>query len=338
MSATGLLILSAEEVGSVLAGREPEVMEAVRRAYLAFAAGDGSLPHSTFLRFPGNDRDRIIALPAYLGDGFEVAGVKWIASFPDNVPRGMARASAVMVLNSCSTGRPEAVLEGSLISAWRTAASAALAARTLPPAGGPPARVGLVGAGVINREVARFLLHALPGIGEVRLHDLDRARAEAAAALLAERHPGLATGVAASLVELLADCPLVCFATTAVRPHVDDLAPCPAGATVLHVSLRDLAPEVILAADNVVDDPDHVCRERTSVHLAAERTGNRSFIRATLAQALAGAAPPKADPAAVTVFSPFGLGVLDLAVAQLVLEGARAAGIGTESPSFLPAG
>jgi hypothetical protein len=84
----GILVLGAEEVGALLAGREREMMAVVGLAYRAYGAGQSGLPHSTFLRFPGDDTNRIIALPAFLGDGFQVAGMKWIASFPGNVERG----------------------------------------------------------------------------------------------------------------------------------------------------------------------------------------------------------------------------------------------------------
>lgn len=332
MSDDNLLIVDGPTVGRLLAGREPEVMEAVRRAYLAHGAGASSLPHSTFLRFPGDDVNRIIALPAYLGDGFEVAGVKWIASFPANVGRGAARASAVLILNDPTTGRPRAILEGSLISAARTAASAALAARTL--AAGVPDAAGLVGAGVINREIARYLRVALPGLSRFVVFDLDAARAERLAGEL--RAAGAEAATAGGLEAVLAACPLVALATTAVRPHLADLSASPPGATILHVSLRDLTPEVILGADNVVDDPDHVCRASTSVHLAEQQVGHRRFIRATLAQVLDGSAPPRGTAEAPVVFSPFGLGVLDLAVGKLVLDAARAQGLGTLLPSFLP--
>ena len=338
MKDNDILILRGEEVESLLAGREAEVMDVVARAYLAHGRGESSLPHSTFLRFPKDDLNRIIALPAYLGDGFGVAGMKWIASFPGNLKRGLARASAVLILNSATTGLPEAILESSLISARRTAASAALAARELREGRKTPA-AGLIGTGVINFETARFLVRALHDLSRFVLFDLDRERAQAFAGRLREMLHGLRdvdVKVAGSPAEIYRSCPLIAFATTAVRPHVADLSECLPGATVLHTSLRDLTAEVILAADNVVDDPDHVCRAQTSVHLAEQQVGHRGFIRCTIAGLLARAAPPPPDERVVSIFSPFGLGILDLAVGQLVREKAVESGRGTVVEGFLP--
>jgi len=330
----GLLILSGEDVAALLAGQEAAVVEAVQAAYLAHGAGASSLPHSTFLRFPGDEVNRIIALPAFLGDGFEVAGVKWISSFPGNVQRGMARASAVLVLNDCRSGRPEAVLEGSLISARRTAASAALGARILL-AGQAPGRVGLIGTGLINLEIARFL-QVLIGADRFLLYDLDGERAGRFAAALGRALPGAEATVARSAEEVLSACSLVSFATTAGKPYIHDLSAAPPGATLLHISLRDLGPEAIAACDNVVDDVDHVCRAQTSLHLAEQATGGRGFIRCTLADILKGDAPARRGDGSIAVFSPFGLGVLDVAVGKLVLDRARGTGQGTRIPSFLP--
>lgn len=329
-----LLIVGAGEVTSLLAAREAEVMDVVKSAYVAHRDGRSSLPHSTFLRFPGNETDRIIALPAFLGDGFQVAGVKWISSFPENVKQGTARASAVLVLNDCRTGRPEAILEGSVISSRRTAASAALGAKVLLE-GRNPGRVGLIGTGPINLDIARFL-NASIGARSFLLYNLDVERAGRFETWLREALGDVETAIAASAEEVLASCSLVSFATTAGRPHVRDLSVCPAGAVILHISLRDLSPEAILASDNVVDDVDHVCRAQTSIHLAEQATGGRDFIRCTLADILKGDAPARRGDGSIAVFSPFGLGVLDVAVGKLVLDSARATGRGTPVASFLP--
>lgn len=329
-----LLVLGAADVDGLLAGREAEVVGAVRDAYLAHGRGQSSLPHSIFLRFPGDDVNRIIGLPAYLGDGFETSGMKWIASYPGNHARGLPRASAVLVLNSTETGRPLALLEGSIISARRTAASAALAARILLDE--PPGVVGLVGTGLINREVVRFLRAVFPELRKLLVYDLREERMRSFSERLGAEDGGVSVEAAASLAEVLGRCPLVSFATTAVRPHVPDLHDCPPGAVLLHVSLRDLEPAAILSADNVVDDVDHVLRAQTSVHLAEGVAGGRGFIRCTLAELMEGSAPAKEDPDAVTVFSPFGLGVLDLAVASMVYGRGVAEGRGVAIPAFHP--
>jgi 2,3-diaminopropionate biosynthesis protein SbnB len=330
-----ILILKGHEVLSLLRGREHELLDTVRRTYAAHAEGKSSLPQSLFLRFPGDNRNRVIALPAYLGDGFDVAGMKWVSSFPGNLEKGLERASAVVVLNSPETGRPEAIIEGSIISARRTAASAALAAQVLRGDRGlSPA--GLVGCGRINFEILRFLLAVDPDLERLLLFDLDVERAEQFADRCRALSPGLRVEVAPDLRAVLAGCPLISFATTAVEPHVSNLADCAPGTTILNVSLRDFAPEAILAADNVVDDVDHVCRAQTSVHLAEQLAGNRDFIRCTLAEVCAGTAPAKKEPSAVTIFSPFGLGVLDIAVGKLLCRLARASESGTLLSSFLP--
>ena len=330
--AKSLLLLTAPEIARLLCGREVDVLEAVKGAYETHAQGASSLPHSTFLRFTDRPSDRIIALPAYLGGRFDIAGVKWIASFPGNVDRGIDRASAVIATNSVDTGRVDAVLEGALVSAVRTAASAALAAHTLHSASSTPC-VGLVGCGVVNSEILRFLSVTFPAIEEVRLFDISEARARA----FHSHHVRIGTGVSrmivASRLEDALDAPLISFATTAATPHVMSLAACLPGATVLHISLRDLAPDVVRGCDNVTDDIDHVCRSQTSLHLAEQQVAHRRFIRCTLGDVLLGRAAPRDGPGP-TVFSPFGLGILDLAVAHLMVARAREEGVGREIRGF----
>ncbi len=170
---------------------------------------------------------------------------------------------------------------------------------------------------------------------ELVLYDADPKRAEAFGARAVKLCPGLTFSVAPDIQSVFNRATLVSFATTAGEPHVQTLDYAP-GTTILHISLRDLSPELILSADNVVDDADHVCRARTSLHLAEMQVGHRDFIRCALADITRGAAPARRAEAGLTVFSPFGLGVLDMALSRRVLDLASEQNLGTRISSFLP--
>ncbi|GAA4707704.1 2,3-diaminopropionate biosynthesis protein SbnB [Phytohabitans rumicis] len=340
-----MLIIGHETVRGLLAGRERELIGLVADAYRRHDEGLSALPHSVFLRFPDQPRNRIIGLPGFLGGADPVAGLKWIASYPGNIDSGRERASASIILNSLETGYPQAFIEGSLISAQRTAASAALGARLLS-GDRTPTGVALIGCGVINREILRFLMADNPKLTAVTVYDSDPARAEAFAAILQGRAPSYAksdnkvpfladVAVAGGVGEAVGAHELVSIATTAAAPHMDLAASRP-GAVVLHVSLRDLTTATILASHNVVDDPDHVLRERTSPHLAQEETGRRDFIDASIGALLRGTATLRPEPGRPLVYSPFGLGVLDLALARYVHDEAARRGLGTTVDDFLP--
>lgn len=329
-----MLIIRHSEVGEILDGRELENIAAVADAYRIHAQGDTAVPHSIFLRFPGQPRNRIIGLPAYRGGAKPAAGMKWISSFPANIDRGIQRANAAIILNSLETGRPEALVEGSLISAARTAASAALAAELLTRDHRPDG-LALIGCGVINLEILRHVRAAIPGLKTVTLHDSSPERTAQFTAQVAEVAPELSVATAATAQEALAAHGLVSVATSAIEPHLDVRAATP-GTVVLHISLRDLLPESLLDVHNIVDDIDHALRERTSLHLAEQLAGHRAFVDPTIGEILLDEEAFTPVPGRTVVYAPFGLGVLDIALADDVLTTAREKGLGVEIEGFLP--
>jgi ornithine cyclodeaminase len=311
-------VISGGQVQRALQGREKQIVELVETTYRLHGAGDSVNPPSYFLRFPDRPSDRIIALPASLGGQIRVDGLKWISSFPENVAAGVPRASAVLILNDHDTGYPFACLESSIISATRTAASAALAADWLSRGRQRPKRVGFFGVGLIARYIHTFLAATGWPFDEIGVYDLS---ADSATGFRGYLERSGTTGriiVHESAEQLIRASDLVVFATVAGQPHVKDVSWFAHNPLVLHISLRDLAPEILLASTNLVDDVEHCLKANTSPHLAEQLTGNRDFLLGTLDDVMTGRVTVPADRP--VIFSPFGLGVLDLAVGKYVYD------------------
>lgn len=333
--------------GAAVSGllRTLDTIAIIRDAYLAHEAGLTINPDSYFLRFEDRPRDRIIALPAAIRGAMPISGLKWIASYPENVRENLPRASAVLILNDYETGYPLACLEASEISAARTAASAVLAARVLQPGGTreSPAtsempgqrtrRLGIIGAGVIARTIVQTLHMDGWAFDEIRIHDVHAPSADALAAFAGARFSG-EVSMRASVAETLGGADLVVLATSAGVPYIDDIALFSPGQVALNISLRDLSPDIVLQACNIFDDIEHCMKANTSPHLAEQKSGSRIFAHGTLAGVMRGTCAP--DHSRPIIFSPFGLGILDLALGQALLRRAIDTGQAIRVPDFFP--
>jgi 2,3-diaminopropionate biosynthesis protein SbnB len=311
-------VIPGAQVHNALQGHQKQIVELIEATYRLHGAGDSVNPPSYFLRFPDRPTSRIIALPASIGGDLQVDGLKWVSSFPDNVAAGIPRASAVLILNDHHTGYPFACLEASIISATRTAASAALAADWLTRNRKRPSRVGFIGTGLIARYIHSYLTGTIWTFDQIGVHDLSADSAAGFAGYLNHTDTTVDITVYDSAEELIRASDLVVFATIAAQPHIHDPSWFHHNPVVLHISLRDLAPDILLTATNIVDDIDHCLKADTSPHLAEQLTGNRNFIHGTLNDLMAGGVTIPADQP--VIFSPFGLGILDLAVGKYVYD------------------
>jgi ornithine cyclodeaminase len=317
-------VISGTQVQHVLKGREQPIVALVEATYRLHSAGASVNPPSYFLRFPDRPSARIIALPASLGGPMQVDGVKWISSFPQNVASGLPRASAVLILNDHDTGYPFACLEASIISATRTAALAALAADWLSRGRKRSTHVGFFGVGLIARYIHTFLHGTGWSFDEIGVYDTSADSTAGFCGYLARSGAGGRITLHNRPEPLIRSSDLVVFATVAGQPHVSDVSWFEHDPLVLHVSLRDLSPEIVLASTNILDDIEHCLTANTSPHLAEQLTGNRDFVHGTLDDVIGGRVKPPADRP--LVFSPFGLGVLDLAVGKYVYDEVARAG------------
>lgn len=126
----------------------------------------------------------IHAMPAHIRTT-DVAGIKWVSGYPDNPALGHPYITGLIILNDAATGLPIAVLDGELVTAYRTACVSGLSMQVL--ASDPIDVIALSGCGVQGRTHLDLIAELYPGVGEVRLFDALPGVAESVAEQYADR-------------------------------------------------------------------------------------------------------------------------------------------------------
>jgi ornithine cyclodeaminase len=314
-------------------------VDTVEEALRLHALGETILPHKPMIRWSDDldseERDgRIMAMPAYVGGSFDVAGLKWIPSVPSNPSRGLPRGIGLIVLTSRQTGLPLAIMDGTVVSAMRTAAVTAISCRLLAP---PDVRVAaLLGTGAQARTQLMGLEHALTGLEEVVVFDVAPGRAEAfvereAAARDGSGRSGFAFAIARSAEEACRRAQVIVPVTVAPEPYVlpEWLAP---GSLFVSISSLDPTVDVLRRADVLVaDDWEHDSghASRPFARALAEGAVTRSQV-VELGELLIGSKPGRTSPSQRVFVSPVGLAIEDVAAAHRIWRRAAQEGIGTK--------
>jgi len=166
MYETNLLYLSQGDVSAVGLAMG-EIIEALELALKEKAEGRVEMPPKPGIH-PLPD-SFIHAMPAFI-PAVGSAGVKWVSGFPQNQERGLPYISGLLILNDPETGIPLCVMDCTWITAARTGAATALAAKHL--ARPESSRVGILGCGVQGRTNARALVE-LFRIEEIYAYDVE---------------------------------------------------------------------------------------------------------------------------------------------------------------------
>ncbi len=311
------LILTQSDIRSVV--KMSAVVPAIETAFEAHGRGDTQMPVKVYLDLPEHHGD-FRAMPAYM-DGS--AGVKWVNSHPRNPEdHGLPSVLGMYILSDPSTAVPLAVMDATLLTALRTGAAAAVAAKHLAR---PDARsVGFVGCGVQARTMLDALRVVLDGLQVVAADQNPDA-----AATFATEIGGIVGDVAAA-----AACDIVCTATPSRTPIVRHEWVKPG----THINAmgadahgkQELESSLMAAAKVVIDDWQQACASGEVNVPLQEGSLARDDIHAALGEIVARLAPGRETDAEITVFDSTGLAVQDVALARLIYEQARAAGVGLE--------
>ncbi|MGH9507879.1 MAG: hypothetical protein ACRD13_13230 [Terriglobales bacterium] len=332
-AAADFLYLSQEEVLACGVLDMRRAMAVVAQALMLWQQGRCRQPEKIVLR-PEEDpnseaRGRMNFLCAQLGPPVSALGMKWIASFPANRARALPRASALIILNSPETGLPLAMLDGTLISAMRTGAVTALAARYLAPLAAK--KVGIAGAGVQAHTQILGLATALPEIEEIAVVNREPAAAEALAADCRQRWR-LPVHAVGSVAEALAGAQVAVTVTTAAAPVLAARQVAP-GALSVQMSGHECEFELVRQCDKRVCDSWAAVKHRgimTPALMHAAGLLPDSAIHAELGELLLGGKPGRELASERIHFFHMGMGVEDVALAWDVYQRALEAGRGRQ--------
>ena len=306
-----MLVLNRSEVEELL--DLDELVGALARAHEELSAGATSMPPRIAAMAGAG---LLGAMPAYSPSAG--LGCKLVTLFPQNDDRPTHQAA--IVLFDPANGSPVALMDGTFITATRTAAAAALAARML--ARSDAKVLALVGTGVQARSHARAFARVRDW-AEIRVAGRDSAKAEALAAEIG--------GVSATFEEAVRGADVVAATTHSAEPvvHAGWVAP---GTHVSSVGYSapgsELDPQLVRAATIVVESresafspPPGGAPELADVDPAAV---------VELGELVSGSRRGRATPVEITLYKSVGVAVQDLAAAALVLAAARERGVGLE--------
>jgi alanine dehydrogenase len=305
-------VIGADDIGRLLT--YPALIDALAQAFRE----DIVVPvrhHHTILR-PGSDAT-LLLMPAWTATGQNFIGCKLVTVFPNNAKAGRPSLYGTYLLASGETGEPLAVMDGRVLTAWRTAAASALAARHL--ARTDASRLVMIGAGALAPHLVRAHACVRP-IETVTLWNRTRARAERLAADLQDR---FAVDIADDLETAVRQADIVSCATLSAEPlvrgawlkrgaHVDLVGGFTPG-------MREADDEAVRRTRIYVDTRTGAVKEAGDI-VDPIRRGviKEADIYGDLFDLCRGIEPGRKTAVEITLFKSVGTAIEDLAAAMLV--------------------
>ncbi len=312
-----MLVLSEKDVQRLL--DIEELIQALAQAHVQFSTGKAVMP--VRLVVPLSEiKGRITSMPAYLSED-KALGMKVVTYFQENPKQGLPAILATITLYSPDTGKLMAIMEGSYITAIRTACVSAVATKALANPETPV--MGILGAGVQAR--AHILaLSKVKRISKIKVHSPS---GKSAQRLKEELEPQVGVEIEAvrSAAETVQEADLVVTVTTAKEPilRADWLK------SGIHINavgshrpdLREIDAATVKRAKVVVDSREAIMAECGDVLLAIKEGAIREdHVHAEIGEVLAGKRPGRTDTKEITLYKSVGIAIQDVAAAQLVYK------------------
>ena len=173
-------------------------------------------------QFPGMPKNaddrRFMAMPAYLGGSYQMAGMKWYGSNVENKKVGLPRSILMMMLNDKDTGAPLALMSANLVSAYRTGGIPGVGAKYL--ARKDSRVVSIIGPGVMGKTSLAAFVSVCPNLDTVKIKGRSQRSLDAFTKFIREELPQIKNiEICDSVEEAVKDSDIISFTTT-VRDDV----------------------------------------------------------------------------------------------------------------------
>jgi alanine dehydrogenase len=322
-----MLVLCERDVQRLL--NIEELIQALEQAHIQYSTGKAVMPVRLVVPLP-QIHGRITGMPGYLTQD-KALGMKVVTYFQNNPKQDLPAILATIMLFSAETGKLIAVIDGSFITAIRTACASAMATKGLANPNTPVA--GILGAGV----QARAHIQAL-----CRVKKLQRIKIYSPLGISAERvrqelesEVGVDIEVVSSAEDTVRGADLVVTVTTAKEPvlELEWLKP---GAHINAVGshrpdLREIDGTTLARSKVVVDSREAVMAECGDILLAIkENSITENSIHAEIGEVLAGTKPGRTSADEITLYKSVGIAIQDVAAAHLIYHKALEKKVGRE--------
>lgn len=289
-----------------------ETISVIENAVRCLDKKDFSQPIKPYLRYK-NSENRIIAMPAYVGGEFNVAGIKWIASFPGNIAKGLPRAHSIVVLNKAETGEPIAVINTTLLSIIRTASVSGLIIKYYDEAKKlKEINLGIIGFGPIGQYHLKMAMDLLGDkIKKIFLYDIRSINKK----IVDKKHADKVE-ITSRWEDAYLNSNIVITCTVSKNRYIDKKPK--TGSLQLNVSLRDYKIDVFEFFKDaiIVDDWNEVCRENTDIEIMYKEKGLKKENVSNIADVVCRDYFKKLGKDEIVMFNPMGMGVFDIAMAD----------------------
>jgi len=325
-----LRIISQKEV--VQAVSMAEAIEAVKQAFIQFSEGQADVPLRANIPVPEREGS-VLFMPAYL-KGSAALGSKIVTVFPHNREKNLPTIQAVVMVIDAETGRPQALMEGTYLTALRTGAASGLATDLLSRKDAQV--VAIFGAGRQSRSQLEAVC-AVRSITKVWIYDIEPKNTSAYLEAIKDCFESVPIefNVANSPSEAVQEADIICAATTSFTPVFDD-KDLKAGVHINGIGsyrpeMQEIPAQTVQRAKVVVDSRQASLKEAGDLIMPLkEGRFSKSHIHGELGEVAAGKISGRTSDEELTFFKSVGIAVQDMAVASVVFNRCQNLGLGSE--------